>query len=95
MRPIPHSDKVPVPIFTKLPDIDEDQLRSSTSSTNSDDDDDEQDIAHEAWNAGRVSLYSQSELNDLIRDLNLPKQSAEVLASRLQEKHLFKAGTSV
>ena len=95
MRPISHSDKVPVPIFTKLPDIDEDQLRSSTSSTNSDDDDnEEQDIAHEAWNAGRVSLYSQSELNDLIRDLNLPKQSAEVLASRLQEKHL-KIVTSV
>ena len=40
-------------------------------------------------------MYSQSELNDLIRDLNLPKQSAEVLASRLQEKHLLKAGTSV
>ena len=94
-RPIPHSDKVLVPIFTKLPDIDEDPLRSSTSSTNSDDDDEEQDIAHEAWNADRVSLYSQSELNDLIRDLNLPKQSAEVLASRLQKKHLLKAGTSV
>ena len=43
----------------------------------------------------RVSLYSQSELNDLIRDLNLPKQTAEVLASRLQEKHLLKAGASV
>ena len=71
VRPIPHSDKVPVPIFTKLPDIDEDQLRSSTSSNNSDDDDEEQDIAHDAWNAGRVSLYSQSELNDLMRDLNL------------------------
>ena len=95
MRPIPHSDKVPVPIFTKLPDIDEDQLKSSTSSTNSDDDYEEQNIAHEAWNAGRVSLYSQSELNDLIRDLNLPKQSAEVLASRLQKQHLLKAGTSV
>ena len=94
MQLIPHSDKVPVPIFTKLPDIDEDQLRSSTSSTNFDDDDEEQDIAHEAWNAGRVSSYSQSELNDLIQDLNLPKQSAEVLASRLQEKHL-KVGTSV
>ena len=95
MQTIPHSDKVPVPIFTKLPDIDQDKLRSSTSSTNSDDDDEEQDKAHEAWNAGRVSLYSQSELNDLIRDLNLPKQSAEVLASRLQEKHFLKAGTSV
>ena len=95
MRPIPHSDKVPVPIFTKLPDIDEDQLRSFTSSTNSDDDNEEQVIAHEAWNTGRVSLYSQSELNDLIRGLNFPKQSAEMLASRLQEKHLLKAGTSV
>ena len=95
MRPIPHSDKVPVPIFTKLPVIDENQLRSSTSSTNSDDNDDEQDIAHKAWNAGRVSLYNQSELNDLIRDLNLPKQSAEALASRLQEKHLLEAGTSI
>ena len=94
IRPIPHSDKALVAIFTKLPDIDEDQLRSSTSLTNSDDADEEQDIAHEAWNANRVSLYSQSELNDLIRDLNLPKQSAEVLASRLQEKRL-KAGTSV
>ena len=50
--PIPHSDKVPVPIFTKLPDIDEDQLRSSASLINSDDDDEEQDIAHKAWNAG-------------------------------------------
>ena len=95
MQPIPYSDKIPVPIFTKLPDINENQLRSSTSSTNSDDDDDEQDIAHEAWNAGRVSLYSQSKLNDLIRDLNLPKQSAEVLASRLQEKHFLKDGTIV
>ena len=31
----------------------------------------------------------------MIRDLNFPKQSAEVLASRLQENYLFKAGTSV
>ena len=95
MRPIPHSDEVPISTFTKFPDIDEDQFRSSTSSSNSDDDYEKEDIAHKAWNADRVSLYSQSELNDLIRDLNLPKQSAEVLASRLQEKYLVKAGTSV
>ena len=42
-----------------------------------------------------LCIHSQSKLNDLIRDLNFPKQSAEVLASRLQEKHLLKAGTSV
>ena len=31
----------------------------------------------------------------MIRDLNLPKQSTEVLVSRLQEEHFLKAGTSV
>ena len=82
-----------VPIFTKLLDSDEDHIRSSTSSSNYDDDA-EEDIAHEAWSADKVSLSSQSELKDLIWELNVEKQSAEMLASRLQEKHL-KAGTSV
>ena len=75
MRPIPHSDEALVPIFTKLTDIDKDHFRSFTSSSNPDDDE-EEDIAHEAWNADQISLYSQSELNNLIRDLNLLKQDA-------------------
>lgn len=33
----------------------------------------------------QTHLIIQSELNDLIRDLNLSKQKAELLASRLQE----------
>ena len=70
MRPIPYSDEVTEPTFTKFPDIDEGQLRSSTSSSNSDDDDEKEDIVHEAWNADRVSLYSQSKWNNLKRDLN-------------------------
>ena len=94
MRPITHSDEVPVPVFTKLSDVDEDLFTSSTSSSNCDDDDDK-DIAHEAWNTDQICLYSQSELNDLIRDLNLPKQSAEVLAFIMHEKHLLKCGTSI
>ena len=82
MRPIPHNNEVPVPTFNKFPDINVDQLKFSTSFPNSNNDDDEKEnIAQEEWNADRVSLYSQSELNDLIQDLNLPKQSAEVLAS--------------
>ena len=40
-------------------------------------------------------MYSHFELNDLIRDLNFPKQSAEVMASKLQEKHLLKTNISV
>ena len=31
-------------------------------------------------------LFSQSELNDLVRDLSLSKESSELLVSRLKEK---------
>jgi len=41
------------------------------------------------------SLFDQAEINDLIRDFNLPKQSSELLASRLQEKHLLHPGTYI
>ena len=33
-------------------------------------------------------------MNDLVRDLYLPKQSGELLASRLEEKNLLHTGTS-
>ena len=39
--------------------------------------------------------FSQAELNDLIQDLGLPKQSTELLGSRLQEKNLLTPGTSL
>ena len=40
-------------------------------------------------------LFNQLELNDLVRDLYLPKQYAELLASRFNEKILLSNGTSV
>ena len=43
----------------------------------------------------RRSPFNQLQLNDLVRDLYLPNQSAELLASRLQEKNLLHPGTSV
>ncbi|KAI6648544.1 hypothetical protein LOD99_8024 [Oopsacas minuta] len=33
--------------------------------------------------------FNQSELNDLVRDLDLPKQAAELLASTLKEKQVL------
>ena len=39
--------------------------------------------------------FSQNELNDLVRDLNLSKSSAELLASRLKEKKLSSDDTQI
>ncbi|GBM72188.1 hypothetical protein AVEN_309-1 [Araneus ventricosus] len=38
--------------------------------------------------------FSQSELNDPIRDLGLSKDGAELLGSRLKNKNLLTPGTS-
>ena len=40
-------------------------------------------------------LFSQGELDDLTRDLNLSKESSELLASRLKEKNLLQLGTFI
>ena len=40
-------------------------------------------------------LCNHLELNDFVRDLYLPKQSVELLASRSQEKQLLHSSTSV
>ncbi|GFU51057.1 uncharacterized protein TNCV_2414851 [Trichonephila clavipes] len=39
-------------------------------------------------------LFSQSDLNDLARDLGLPKDTAEVLGYRLKERHLLNSDVS-
>lgn len=36
-------------------------------------------------------LFTQAKLNDLVRDLS--KEKAELLSSRLKEKHLLETGT--
>lgn len=38
------------------------------------------------------TCFSQNELDDLVRDLNLSKQAAKLLASRLKEKKLLSPG---
>ena len=39
--------------------------------------------------------FNQLELNDLVRDLDLSKQAAEILASRLNEKHVLHSSAKV
>nr|CAI5820804.1 unnamed protein product [Callosobruchus analis] len=90
IRPIPHSDEIPIPTFHELPDISDNEhcpsdRSSHTNETNSDDE----------WTSSVPQRFNQNELNDLTRDLNLSKKAAEVLASRLKEKNLLEQGTKI
>ena len=59
------------------------------------DEDSELDFQPSSSFSERPLLFNQSELNDLVRDLNFSKHASELLASRLQEKNLLQPGSSV
>ena len=86
IRPVPHSIEVPIPLFSVF------ALRDGDESDDDDDDiihvDDTNEDAslndadyYEGSSAEPI-LLDQNELSDLIRDLSLSKESAELLASR-------------
>ena len=88
IRPVPHSSEIPVPQPpSSLDDIlseseDEDTLPPQGESSS--------DFSFDEG----PQLFSQKELNDLVRDLGLSKESAELLGSRLKNKNLLSSGTS-
>ena len=86
IRPIPHCNKIPVPVFKGLPEL---ELRSSEGdqafvlSTDSSED----TVSDVSFPPSLLpQLFSHGELDNLIRSLNLFKESSELLASRLKEK---------
>ena len=87
IRPVPHSEELPIPVFEGLPQLEsalssEDDLSSTDIETT---------IADNNFSPSLSppQLFSQNELNDMARDLNLSKESSELLASRLKEKNLL------
>ena len=74
--PVAYCDEMSVPIFGKLPDIN-DEVASSVEGH-----EDEEVVLGD----DTPHPFSQKELNDLVRDLSLSKDSVELLASRLKEK---------
>lgn len=82
LRPVPHDNDIPVPVFSVLPEIDysesEDEAMAVGGDANAADSDFEQQCSQQ---------FSTGELSDLIRDLNLSKRDSELLASRLKEKN--------
>jgi len=72
-RPIPHVHVLGAskPVFNCLPDLEEDDtLRYSSTSTENDMSVDS--LSKRCWLLP-ASLFDQAEINDLIRDFNLPK----------------------
>ena len=89
LRPVAHCDEIPIPVFEKLPDEPNENLDVSFQ---------EQDNLNDNDFVPKSSepiLFNQEELSDLIRDLNLSKESSELLASRLNDRNLLQQGIKI
>ena len=90
MRPVPHSDDLPVP----TPPVNKDLLSSSDEEMPSREDSAEsislKDIesTYSGTSGNEPHWITQEDLNDLARDLYLSKQQSELLASRLKQWNL-------
>ena len=94
IRPIAHSTDIPIAEFNKLPDLfiaehSDVEQHDYKELTNVDDDDE-----NFACSSTPV-LFDQKNVSDLIRDLSLPKESSEVLASRLKDRNLLEHGAKI
>jgi hypothetical protein len=81
-----YGPEVPVPQPTEVLE------EASTNNSDSGGDDEEFQCYTESQSP---QMFTQSELNDVIRDLELPKGKAELLGSRLKENKLLAAETSM
>ena len=89
LRPVAHCDEIPIPIFKKLPDVSNENLNVSFQ---------EQDNLNDNNFVPKSSvpiLFNQEELSDLIRDLNVSKESSVLLAPQLNDQNLLQQGTKM
>lgn len=95
MRPVPHdASSIPVPkppekyeIDSELDELDDFEPKAGPSFQEEDD--------YECSSSKEPHFISQEELNDLIRDLDLPKTKAQLLGSRLQQWNLLQKGVKI
>ena len=99
----PHYDKNPVPVFKELLDtpvsttsLAQDPVPQESTGSDSDPGslDDNNDINYHECSI-EPNRVNQDNLSDLIRNLNLSKESAELLASRRKERNSLQAKTNV
>ena len=104
-RPIPHCDENPVPVFRELLDI------PVSAASLSQDPQPQEWTEHWkrfrpwksrcwqwyrlSWSSIEPNHFNQDDLSDLIRNLNLSKESAKLFASHLKERNFLQAKANV
>ena len=94
IRPVLHTEEVPVPVFKGLPSLDDKDIAHDTSEQASCDSELSEKCSQSKDYSSDTETFPvhkplpQAELNDLVRDLGLSKKAAEFLASRLQGRNL-------
>ncbi|KAJ8887178.1 hypothetical protein PR048_013393 [Dryococelus australis] len=91
IRPVGHGQDLPVP---KPPEVFDDVIRDISIVAQSDADE-QADDEFESTDNLEPKLFTQTELNDLFRDLGLTKEKAELFGSRLKEKNVLAVGTNI
>jgi hypothetical protein len=88
IKPVPHDLENPVPIPPSTPEIDEHSDEECAAAA--------VDVPYEPdADENEPHLLSQEDLNDLVRDLSLSKEKAELLGSRLKQWNLLRHGTKI
>lgn len=99
IRPVPHSDRFPPPVFSGFTFSEDEETESEREEFMEMEykrTDTESESEHSSCETRvAVQQFNQSELNDFVRDLDLSKQAAELLASRLKEKQVLDQSVKV
>ena len=97
IRPVVHSDEFPPPVFNGFLSSEDEETESEEERMDMEykkTDTEFEDSSTESKKAVPPQL-NQSELNDLVGDLNLSKRATEILAFRLNEKHVLHSSAKV
>ena len=90
IRPIPHGPGIPIPLPPRVLETVEDSVSEESLS----DSQLTECSEYECDDDQQPNPFNQAELNDLVRDLNLPKSSALILGSRLKAKRMLSTDTT-
>ena len=97
IRPVLHSDEFPPPVFNGFVSSEDEETESEEEHIEmayKQTDTESEDLSTESKKAVPQQI-NQLELNDLVHDLDLSKQAAEILAFRLKEKLVLHCSAKV